>query len=220
MAPKWSLALAIVLGVTPALADDAACKQAAQDHASYKAIISDDDSGKPQYETVDRSSDDRVVITRYTAEQKRLVRYTIHGLFSKENDVVMGGSFYRFGISHSIDVAKLWPLKPGTSAKFQTVMVREGTFQPQISDVTLTVGEPREASLGGCTLQVFDVTVASHSPAMGGDSTFKSAFAPALDYPLESSLEMARGANVKTYVTKLREIEPWSPSLEPPKPAP
>jgi len=220
MAPKWTLALAIVLCATPALADDAACKQAAKDHASFKAIISDDDAGKPQYETVERGNDDRVVITRYVADQKRMVRYTIHGLFAKENEVTMGGTSVRFGISHTIDVAKLMPLKPNTSAKYQSVMVREGTFQPQYSDVTLTVGEAHEAALGGCTLQVFDVTVESHAPAMGLVSTFKAAFAPALDYSLDSSLEIARNANVKTYVTKLREIQPWSPSQDPPKPTP
>jgi hypothetical protein len=213
------LALAIACAASPALADDAACRQAAQDHTSFKAIISDDDSGKPQYETVERGKNDGMVaISHYTADQKRTVRHTIGGLFSKENDVLVGGSAYHFGMSHSIDITKLLPLKPATSVKFRTIMVREGTLLPQYSEVTLTTGNARQDSLGGCTLQVIDVTVVSRAAVQDVVTTFKAAFVPALDYPLESSVEVVRKADVKTYVTKLREIQPWSPS-EADKPA-
>lgn len=214
MGPKWALAMAIALAATPALADDTACMNAARDHTSFKAIISDDDSGKPQYDTVQRGSDGEVIVTRYIADQKRLVRHTLFGLFSKENEVWMGGTGVRFGMSHSIDVTKLMPLKPHSTVKYRTTTVREGTMVPQFSDVSLTVGEAHDAMIGGCKLPVIDVTVETRSPNTELIVTFKGAFSPDLAYPLDSSVEVVKKADVKTFVTKLREIQPWSETAE------
>jgi hypothetical protein len=200
---------ATVLLAGPSLANDEACLKAARDHGSYKAILSDDPSGRPQFETVRRGTDDIVEATRYVAGEKRAVRITRFGIFGRENKFPVGGRLVSFGVSHSIDPARLMPLKPGTNVTYKTITVDSRSFFPQFTDVKFSVGAEHDVMLGACRLPAFDLTIVSRTASTGITATENLVFAPDIAYALQNTIELVDGAKVKTFVTNLRDIEDW-----------
>lgn len=210
MSPAFALALSSLLLAGSAQASQEACQKAAHDHTSFKAILSDDPSNRPQYETVERKGD-RVLITRYVGDQKRVVRDTVAGLFAKENVIYAGdGPSTTMGFSHSTDLTKLLPLQPDTSVAYRMVMARQGVWQPVVSDSRLTVGARRTLYVGDCALPGIDLTIESTQAGTSTRVRTKVGYSPDLAYPVETTIEMQNNAGTKSFVTKLRDIEAWT----------
>jgi hypothetical protein len=201
---------AVVAG--PAVASDEACLKAVRDHGSFKAILNDDSSGKPQYETVRRGSGDAVEITRYVGGEKQMVRKTLYGLFAQEMEVTRGGNTMRYAWSHTIDLRTLMPLKPGASADYKTIMTRADKFDPQFATASLTVTGQREIKLGACSVKLTDLVIESRQTT-GKPVASRNviAYAPDLAYPLEMLVEIKLDTRTINNATTVRAIEDWQP---------
>ena len=103
----------------PALASDADCERARDHHADFKAVLDNDSTGKAQFETVKRGSDGIVTVTRWVDGNKRIVRHTLRGLFTKETEIIFGTRTNKMGFVPNIDVSKLFPLQPNSSAQYR-----------------------------------------------------------------------------------------------------
>lgn len=217
---RWTAPLVLLATALPALASPDACRQAARDHTSFKAILSDGPGNAPQYETVKRDVGNGVEITRYIGDQKRSVRDTIGGLFAKENIFYWNGvENLRMGFSHSVPVDKFLPLRPGTSADYTIVSSRSGRLVPVVSKAKLTVGGEHDVAVGDCHLHGIDLTITTASSGKDGPSTVIGVvYVPDLAYPVDMTIEVDTAGTVKRLVTKVRDIEPWQDGAADAKP--
>ncbi|MBV9221215.1 MAG: hypothetical protein JO366_11905 [Methylobacteriaceae bacterium] len=201
--------LLVLILATPAMAADADCEKAARDHTDFKAVLDNDPSGKPQYETVRHEADHLVEVTHYTGGEKRMVRTSLYGLFLKEYQAILGDKTVRTGVSRSVDPETLMPLKPNTSLQFKNTTATDAKLGAEVADVKVDVGGEREIAIGGCRLQAIDLTIVSRPLGRDLMITTKLAYVPDLAYPVEFNTELVMNGKTTTGTMKVQSIEPW-----------